>query len=369
MNDRNALLLPPGLYDLLPPDASKESGAVAQLLGCFTSFGYAQVSPPLMEFEASLFSERGDSLAAQTFRIMDPLSGEMMGLRSDMTLQVGRVARSRFVRTPRPLRLCYAGHILQINPEPLRNERQLMQAGIELIGSPSLEADAEVIIVAAEALAALGMQGISVDINLSGLLSRLCPEAQDAPELQQAIREAVTHRESASIRKLPLAQASLIAELIETAGTAEKSLATLERCIPSEVPSLRQLISRVRESCPHTGITLDPLESRGFDYHQGISFSLFAQGLRHELGRGGRYEVGGETATGFTLYVTHLLDLLPPPPPSKTILLPLRTSAEQSRALRAEGWVTVGAMTENPESEAKQLSIPALWQNGRIVTL
>jgi ATP phosphoribosyltransferase regulatory subunit len=365
MNDKNQLLLPSGLYDLLPPDARKESAAVARLLAVFESFGYAQVSPPLMEFEASLLGD-GGSLSPQTFRVMDTMSQNMMGFRSDMTMQVARIARSRMAAAAHPLRLCYAGQILQTQPEALQNERQLTQAGIELIGSDSLQADVEVMMVAAEALNALAVKGISIDINLPGLLARLCPEARNNFELQLSIRNAVSQRDSDSIKRLPLAQAGCIVELIETAGTAEKSLKTLEKLKLPEAVSLRTVFTRLKESCPNTVLTLDPLEFRGFDYHQGISFSIFAKGLRHELGRGGRYEADDETATGFTLYVTHLLDLLPAPVMGKMMLLAQDTSAETARTLRKDGWITIGAMSDNLAEEAKRLNISAIHANDKI---
>ena len=365
MNDKNPLLLPSGLYDLLPPDARKESAAVTHLLAAFESFGYAQVSPPLMEFEASLLGA-GGSLSPQAFRVMDTMSQNMMGFRSDMTMQVARIARSRMASAPRPLRLCYAGPILQTQPEALQNERQLTQAGIELIGSDSLHADAEVMMVAAEALNHLGVKGVSIDINLPGLLGRLCTEAKDNAVLQIDIRNAVCHRDSDSIRRLPLANAGMIAELIESAGSAEKSLKTLEKLKLPEAAAVRALFTRMKESCPTTGLTLDPLEFRGFDYHQGISFSIFAKGLRHELGRGGRYEADGESATGFTLYVSHLLDLLPAPVMGKAMLLAQDTPAATARTLRKDGWVTIGAMSDNLPEEAKRLNVHAIHANGKI---
>lgn len=370
MNDKNTSLLPSGLYDLLPPDASNESGAVAQLLEAFGSFGYAQVSPPLMEFETSLLSGRGAALSPQTFRVMDPLSQSMLGFRADMTMQVARIARSRMGAAPRPLRLCYAGPILQIKPDALQNERQLMQAGIELFGSDALQADVEVIMVAAEALAALGVKGISIDINLPGLLARLCPEAKDSAELQANISDAVSHRDSARIKKLPLKHAADIVTLLESAGVAEASLKTLEALKLPEAAMLRTLVARLKASCPDTGFTIDPLEFRGFDYHQGISFSIFAKGLRHELGRGGRYETeGGETATGFTLYVTHLLDLLPAPAEGARVLLPSDIPADAARSLRAEGFVTVMALSDDFVGEAMKLGISSVWKDGKVISI
>ncbi len=369
MNNKNPSLLPSGFYDLLPPDARKESAAVAQLIASFESYGYAQVTPPLMEFEASLLSGRGASLSAQTFRVMDPLSQAMMGVRADITMQVARIASTRMNTAPRPLRLCYAGQILQIKPEALQNERQLTQAGIELIGTDSLNADVEVMMIATKALLALGIEGLSLDINLPGLLGTLCPEAMNSSELQAKVRDAVSHRDTASIRKLPLKQASVVAELIEAAGAPEKCLRVMEKLKLEEAASLRTVTERLAATVPGVSVTIDPLEYRGFDYHQGISFSLFAKGLRHELGRGGRYKVEKETATGFTIYVTHLLDLLPAPATGRRILVPHDIAPAEVAKLHAESWVTVGATSAETAQEAQRLGIAYIWKKNAITEL
>ena len=101
---------------------------------------------------------------------MDPVSQRMMALRADMTLQVARIAATRLGRQPRPLRLSYAGQVLRVKGSDLRPERQFGQAGVELIGAASAEADVEVILLAAEAIAALGVSQLSIDLNLSTLV-------------------------------------------------------------------------------------------------------------------------------------------------------------------------------------------------------
>lgn len=369
MNDKNPNLLPSGLYDLLPPDARKESAAVAELIAAFESYGYAQVTPPLIEFETSLLSGRGASLSAQTFRVMDPISQSMMGVRADMTMQIARIAATRMNNAPRPLRLCYAGQILQIKPEALQNERQLTQAGIELIGTDSLNADVEVMMIAAEALSSLGIKGLSIDINLPGLLATLCPEAMNSPQLQAQVRDAVSHRDTASIRKLPLKQAGVIAELIENAGAPERCLRVMDKLKLPEVAALRSVVASLAATVPGINVTVDPLEYRGFDYHQGISFSLFAKGLRHELGRGGRYTVEKQAATGFTIYVTHVLDLLPTPASGKRILVPHSITPADAAKLRASGWVTLYAVSNSIAAEARSLGCTHYIDKGEMKAL
>lgn len=349
--------MPSGLYDLLPPDAEKESRAVAQLLAAFSSFGYSQVSPPLMEFEASLLSGRGKELSEQTFRLTDPMAHEMMGIRADMTLQVARIAVSRLAAMPRPLRLCYAGQILQSRPEALHSERQLTQAGAELIGSDSINADVEIIVIAADSLAQLGIKDITIDINLPGLVRELCPEAHKDSALQAKIKNAVKQKNVDMAARLPIAGSKALASLIEATGPLEKALAVLDGLKIPHTASIRELAAQIARNCPAVKLTLDPIEYRGFDYHSGISFSIFAKGLRHELGRGGRYIVDGENATGFTIYVTHLLPLLHALPENKSVIVTQATGADKLRELRAQGWTTVYALTNNPIEEARLLGI------------
>ena len=164
-------LLPAGLQDVLPPEAAHEAATVERLMGNFAGHGYERVKPPLVEFEDSLLSGPGAAMAKRSFRLMDPVSQRMLAVRADMTLQVARIAATRLSRQARPLRLSYAGQVLRVKGSNLRPERQVGQAGVELIGSDSARADAEVILLAAGALSALDVRHLSIDLNLALLVS------------------------------------------------------------------------------------------------------------------------------------------------------------------------------------------------------
>ncbi len=123
MKAANALL-PAGLSDELPPRAGFEADVIERLMAVFAGYGYERVKPPLVEFEDSLLSGPGEVLTAQTFRLMDPQSHRMMGVRPDMTVQVARVAATRLAGAPRPLRLSYAGEVLHVHGSQLRPERK-----------------------------------------------------------------------------------------------------------------------------------------------------------------------------------------------------------------------------------------------------
>src|SRR5258707_2458021 len=158
--------LPAGLADMLPGEAAFEGAMVERVMAVFAAWGYDRVKPPLIEFEDSLLSGPGAAMAAHTFRLMDPVSHRMMGLRADITPQVARIAASRLKNSPRPLRLSYAGQVLRVKGEQMRPERQLGQAGIELVGATSAAADAEVVLLAVDALRQAGVPHLAVDLHL-----------------------------------------------------------------------------------------------------------------------------------------------------------------------------------------------------------
>ena len=156
-------LLPNGLRDALPPEAGEEARVIDRLLGVFHANAYDRVEPPLVEFEQSLLDGPGQAVSPQMFRLMDPDSQRMMGVRADITPQIARIAATRLARAPRPLRLSYAGQVLRVRGNQLRPERQFAQVGVELIGAPALGADVEVVVLAAEALSAVGISEICID--------------------------------------------------------------------------------------------------------------------------------------------------------------------------------------------------------------
>ncbi|MBT6110107.1 MAG: ATP phosphoribosyltransferase regulatory subunit, partial [Rhodospirillales bacterium] len=167
-------LLPAGMNDTLPPHAAYEASVVEKIMTCFGGHGYERVKPPLLEFEENLLRGPGAAMANQTFRLMDPVSQRMMGLRADITPQVARIATTRLSGAPRPLRLSYAGQILRVKGTQLRADRQFGQVGVELIGADSPVADAEIILMAASALTNLGVSNMSVDLCLPTLVPAVC---------------------------------------------------------------------------------------------------------------------------------------------------------------------------------------------------
>ena len=371
-------LLPAGLEDGLPPDAAQEAAVIERLIACFAARGYERVKPPLMEFEETLLHGAGAALAPQTFRLMDPVSQHMMGLRADITPQVARLAATRLRNAPRPLRLCYSGQVLQVRGSQLRPERQFAQVGAELIGAAQPRADAEVVLLAAQALLDSGLAGLSVDLNLPPLVGAVAAGLGLDEATTAALRHALDRKDEAAVKQIAGAQSDPFRALLETAGPADRALGALHGLdLPpgaaAEIARLDEVVALIRAAAPDLTLTVDPVEHRGFEYQTGISFILFAKGVRGELGRGGRYTAerggdGSESSTGFTLFMDTVRRGLPAPATPRRVFLPAGCPEDAASALRAEGWITVAGLDAagDARAEARRLGCSHVRIDGRV---
>ena len=226
-------LLPAGLRDLLPPDAETEAASVEALMEVFAAHGYQRVKPPLLEFEDSLLAGSGVAVAEQTFRLMDPESQRMMGLRADTTPQVARIATTRLAHAPRPLRLSYAGQCLRVRGSQLAPDRQIAQAGIELIGCDNPAADAEIVLVGAEALASVGLTRTSFDLTLPTLVPMLLDDAGFTGPTRAALARALDRKDAASVARHGGSLAPTLTDLLLAAGPADRALPALRSGQPA----------------------------------------------------------------------------------------------------------------------------------------
>jgi ATP phosphoribosyltransferase regulatory subunit len=378
MNDApHPALLPTGLYDLLPPEAEQEAEVTARLMAVLAAHGYERVKPPLVEFEDTLLSGAGAAMASETFRTMDPTSHRMVGVRADMTPQVARIAATRLGHYPRPLRLSYAGQVLRVRGSEVRPERQFGQVGGELIGAEGPAADVEAIAVAGEALAAVGVPNLSVDVTMPTLVPAIAEAFGISGETAAGLRAALDHKDVAAVTALAGEAAGLLAQLVQTAGSAGRARAALDRlALPERARAERERLGIVLDgltaAVPALNVTVDPVENRGFEYHTGISFTFFARaeterGPLGELGRGGRYAAGDPTApepaTGFTLYTDAILTTLPQASRRHRVLVP--PGADGAR-LRGDGWITVAALLPAADwhGEARRLGCGYVLENG-----
>ena len=375
-NDHRGLL-PAGLADLLPPDAAREARAIDLAIERFAAFGYERVKPPLVEFEESLLGGPGAALGPQTFRLMDPVSQRMMGVRPDMTVQVARIAVTRLKHEPRPLRLSYGGNVIRVRGSALKPERQFAQVGTELIGVDSAEADAEAVLLAVDALRAIGVADLTVDLNLPTLVAAVAAGLKLPAEPLRRLRRALDRKDEAAVAKAlgdkmgadKKTTADVFVGLLRAAGPAERGIALLAGLkLPAagaaEAARLAEVVKLVRAADTDLPLTLDPVEYRGLEYQTGVSFSVFALKGRQELARGGRYSAGypddgiSEPATGFTVYMDAVLAASDAGPQRPRLYMPLGVAWSEASPWQAKGYAVVRAVVAaaEPRAEAKRLN-------------
>ncbi len=385
MNDLpDKALLPAGMQDGLPPEAAVEARTLERLVTAFGGWGYRRVKPPLIEFEENLLSGNGQAMSAEAFRVQDPVSQRMLALRPDMTLQVARIAASRLGSAARPLRLAYGGEVLRVKGSQLRPERQFAQVGAELIGVDDPKADVEVMVMAIEALGDAGAVDLSVDIGLPQLVSAIISNTEMDITIFETLRAHLDRKDAAGTRamagELDKEVCDTLCNLLDATGPADGALKKLSALkLKGEagklIEALGDVVSDVSKAMADVTLTVDAVENRGFEYHTGVTFSFFAQGVRGELGRGGRYVAGSngneEPATGLTLFMDTVMRAVAVKEEERAMLLPVGTPRDTARKLRAEGWVTVAQLDadEDEAEAAHRLGCSHVWSGGKAKAL
>ena len=370
-DDNDQGLLPAGLMDLLDPIASQNSQAITTMLNCFAQFGYQRVKPPLVEFERTLLAKGpGAATAAKSFRLMDPLTQNMMALRSDMTAQISRISGTRLAHKPRPLRLAYEGDVMRVLPDRLNSERQLFQTGAELVGFNDATATAEILILGVKALFQVGLTSLTVDLGAPLLADSLMLNL--APDNKNLASTAILNKDIDALNKIDNKEINLIVKVINSSGTNRDALAAL---IPEMTEDAGNMMSdllfvaqQLKDAYPNLQVTLDPLERRGFDYHTGIGFSIFAAGLRGEIARGGAYLTGfGEPATGLSVYMERVLKGLPVSSPMQSIYMPINIPKQTILNFVDKGRSVIAGRYKAEDKmalkEAKQLKCAFILRN------
>jgi ATP phosphoribosyltransferase regulatory subunit len=378
MNDTPPIhpaLLPVGLRDVLPPEAELEAKSVETIMECFAAHGYQRVSTPLLEFEESLYAGAGAATIEQTFRLMDPESQRMIGVRADITPQDGRVASTRLAHAPRPLRLAYFGQCLRVRGADLQNSRQIGQAGIELIGPDTAQADAEIILTAAEVLNTLGLRSVSFDLTFPRLVLSLVENA--GPAAIPALTHALDRKDRAAIAAIGGSGTALLLQLLDACGPAERAIPALLAIDLPDVARAYALriadaVDAVRKGNPTLALTADLVEFRGYKYHTGICVTVFATGRQAELGRGGRYLSGiSEPATGISLYPDTIIHVAPAASLRPRLYLQYGTSSEIAANCRSRNFATIMGLAPTPDPlvEAKRLGCSYFLKNSAIASV
>ena len=323
----NMLFLPAGVFEMTPSRAAFVRKVEEVVLGVFQLWGYQEVRTPSLEYVDTMSRGLASDELDMAFKLVDRGTGKMMLLRSDVTPQVARMASLALSRTPLPLRLSYLADVYRNPDDPSHPRREMIQAGIELMGIDDPQADAEVLAVGVEALRKMGMSGVRMSVGQVQYARGLFEEAGLGKSVEDLIVEAACRKDHSEMERI-LEQTDTsagiregILVLTELTGTVD----VLDRAwavAPND--TCRSAIENLREVFALAGsygvradhLSVDLGELAAFRYHTGVVFTGFVSGAGRAVLRGGRYDnLAGKygrqaPATGFAIDLLEVVEIL-----------------------------------------------------------
>jgi ATP phosphoribosyltransferase regulatory subunit len=312
--------IPPGTRDILPDEMRELRVLSTALLETFERFGYGEVWTPTLEYENVLV--KGDARAAgASYRLFDE-HGQVLALRSDMTIPIARLVATRFDEHPGPLRLCYLSHAYRAVTPQRGQQREILQAGVELIGADAPAGTLEVIEVMCAALDAADLPRARIGLGDAGLYRGLLEgmgagngsragavlaalERHDFVELEQRVADlGMSQRQQETLVALP--------QLRGGPGVIERAVELGGADVTQATQRLGEVATGVQERGLGDRVIFDLGLVRDLGYYTGAIFEVYDPALGHVIGAGGRYDdlIGrfgsSRPACGFALFVERL---------------------------------------------------------------
>lgn len=314
--------LPQGVVDLVYADAASKRDLETALRGCFRAWSYDELIPPTFEYADTLASEAGTQLAEEMYRFTDR-DGRTLALRPDLTIPAARVVATRLHDQPMPLRLFYVGSVFRYEAPQAGRQREFTQAGVELIGAGTPEADAEVLALTVEALAAAGLRQFQLALGQMAFFRGLLAELDAPAAVLAALQSAIDRKNPADLADAlhqataspPLRRA--FTALPQLNGGPQVLHQGRAICANPAMHAALDWLEALHDLLAAYGvsdhITFDLGETRGMAYYTGITFKGYTPGLGFSICSGGRYDdlVGHfgrpQPAVGCALWVDRIL--------------------------------------------------------------
>jgi ATP phosphoribosyltransferase regulatory subunit len=376
-------LLPEYIEDVLPAEAARIEKLRHNLLDLFRVHGYQFVIPPLLEYLESLITGVGHDLDLATFKVVDQLTGRLMGVRADMTPQAARID-AHMLNNKGVTRLCYAGSVLRTKADGLAQTREPLQVGAELFGHAGVESDIEIQGLMVKALQLAGAQSLHVDFNHVGIFGNIASQGKIDASLEQSLYAALQSKDRSGVSSLTEGVDETIREALIALTELNGDIHVLDKA-QQLLPATEQIrqalgdLRRVGEQMLQLGVSVgfDLAELRGYHYHSGMVFAAYAKGYAGPLALGGRYDEVGSAfgrarpATGFSLDLRGIVSALPPAEREKAIFAPFNNDAGLARKieeLRAAGQAVIQELPGHEEHrtelncDRKLVKQGDLWQ-------
>ncbi len=342
--------LPEGVEEWLPPASWRMEDMRRKLLDLYRGRGYELILTPLLEHLDALLTGAGSDLESQTFKLIDPASGRLLGLRADMTPQAARIAALRYAKQ-KIVRLCYLGTVLRTQPDAPGGPRAPRQVGCELFGEAGDAGDLEAIGLMLETLTAARIKQVHLDLGHVGIYRAIAARLKLSAADEAALFGILQRKSQPDLRMFAKAQAlkpaavSPLATLMDLNGDvsvlklARVKLKSEGAAVSDCLATLEKVARRLKKIWPRLPIHIDLAELRGYRYQTGMVFAAFVPGHGRELARGGRYDGVGQEfgmarpATGFSADLNELLRL-----GRKWVRLLLSSALNGVTRVRARWW-------------------------------
>jgi ATP phosphoribosyltransferase regulatory subunit len=316
--------VPPGVRDLLPAEAGTKREIETKFAQLVHAWGYQEVSTPIYEYYENILVKES-SQEDKLFKFLDR-NGHLLVLRPDMTLPIARLAATGLKTETLPLRLFYTGHAFLYESPQAGRQREFYQAGVEILGDSSADADAETVILAVKSLLAVGIQEFQISLGHVGIFHGLADDlglpVVEKEELKTAIgnKDFVLLRELLSRFMIAPADQSRLLKVLNLRGSA-KVLVEARQLIgggraQSALDNLEEIYAVLQAYGVESQVALDFGLLRELDYYTGAVFEGYTGSIGFPLCGGGRYDnLTGQfghdlPATGFALGVDKLMLVL-----------------------------------------------------------
>jgi len=342
----NQWTLPDYVEDILPDEAVYLESLRRSILDLYQAHGYLYVIPPMLEYIESLNSN-GQDMDLDTFKVVDQLSGRLMGVRADITPQVARID-AHLIHNEEVTRLSYAGSVLRTRPASFLQSREPFQIGAELYGFKGIEADLEIQTLLIKTLNTIGIKTPVFDFNHLDIFTSLIASSNIERDPLDRLYEAMQKKDQSEVKSLTqsldkknrealIALVSLYGD-VNILKEAEKVLPQ-EKAIKNALQFLNQIDKALKEY--EIKISYDLSDIRGYQYHNGLVFSVYADQCYSPIALGGRYDNIGASfgrkrpATGFTMDLKNIVTLFPNGKKAKAILAPQGNDAGLEKAIES----------------------------------
>jgi ATP phosphoribosyltransferase regulatory subunit len=292
--------LPKGAKIYLPDEAARKRAVEERLFEVFRRWGYREVVTSAYEYFDVLSQGTDQELQERMFKMVDRESGRLLALRADVTPQIARIVATRMRDEPKPLRLAYVTDVFRYDEPQVGRYREFYQAGVELIGLPNPEGDAEMIAMTVEGLRALGLERFQIDVGQTEFFRGILEDVAADPDTGRELRSALGHKDLSALERLvgemaaPAAVTELLLALPTLYGRGDV-LDRAERLVKNPrseaaLANLAEIYRLLRAYGLADSVLLDLGEVRGFDYYSGVHFEAYVSGLGAPLVGGGRYD-------------------------------------------------------------------------------